>query len=260
MNMQLVTTEKFNGLDCDFYRNMNDDILLTREQIGSALEYIDPMIAIAKIHDRHRDRLDQFSTLTSLEKTEGCRKVKRETILYTRRGIMEICRWSRQPKANIFMDFTWDVIDKIMHNEPVGKQIDTTQIVSMVTQQVILAIQPILTQVTQNQMKQKPKCYNSKWKRKISSKLELLSDYFDERQTTILSNLYIELENSYEIDLDEYQHDYCMISGLDNCPMLDVINNNKDLRGLFDCTIDNLLEKYNLSLEETCKRRMTIFD
>ena len=36
MNLKLVTTEKFNGLDCNFYRNANDDILLTREQIGTA--------------------------------------------------------------------------------------------------------------------------------------------------------------------------------------------------------------------------------
>ncbi len=29
---------------------MNDDILLTREQIGTALEYADPSKAIRKIH------------------------------------------------------------------------------------------------------------------------------------------------------------------------------------------------------------------
>ena len=33
-NLKLITTEKFGELDCSFYRNMNDDILLTREQIG----------------------------------------------------------------------------------------------------------------------------------------------------------------------------------------------------------------------------------
>lgn len=29
-NLKLITTEKFGDLDCTFYRNMNDDILLTR--------------------------------------------------------------------------------------------------------------------------------------------------------------------------------------------------------------------------------------
>lgn len=41
-NLKLVTTENFGNLECNFYRNMNDDILLTREQIGQALEYADP--------------------------------------------------------------------------------------------------------------------------------------------------------------------------------------------------------------------------
>ena len=41
-NLKLITTETFGDLSCNFYRNMNDDILLTREQIGQALEYSDP--------------------------------------------------------------------------------------------------------------------------------------------------------------------------------------------------------------------------
>lgn len=47
-NLKLITTENFGELSCNFYRNMNDDILLTREQIGQALEYSDPMVAIGK--------------------------------------------------------------------------------------------------------------------------------------------------------------------------------------------------------------------
>ena len=43
---------------------MNDDILLTRNQISTALEYSDPSKAITKIHSRHKDRLDKFSVLT----------------------------------------------------------------------------------------------------------------------------------------------------------------------------------------------------
>lgn len=49
-NLKLITTENFGNISCDFYRNMNDDILLTREQIGSALEYRDPINSLAKIH------------------------------------------------------------------------------------------------------------------------------------------------------------------------------------------------------------------
>ena len=34
--------------------------------------------------------------------------------VYSRKGIMEICRHSRQPKADAFMDFAWDVMDDLL--------------------------------------------------------------------------------------------------------------------------------------------------
>ena len=49
-NLKLIKTETFGDLSCNFYRNMNDDILLTREQIEQALEYADPIKAIQKIY------------------------------------------------------------------------------------------------------------------------------------------------------------------------------------------------------------------
>ena len=59
-NLKLIITETFNNLPCNFYRNMNNDILLTREQIGQALEYSNPIDAIYRIHKRHQDRLDKM--------------------------------------------------------------------------------------------------------------------------------------------------------------------------------------------------------
>ena len=65
--LKLITTEKFGDLDCDFYRNLNDDILLTREQVGLALEYSDPSRAIRKIHFKHKDRLEPLCIRKKLE-------------------------------------------------------------------------------------------------------------------------------------------------------------------------------------------------
>ena len=49
-NLKLITTETFGNLSCNFYRNMNDDILLTREQIGIALDYKYINILILMMH------------------------------------------------------------------------------------------------------------------------------------------------------------------------------------------------------------------
>lgn len=79
-NLKLITTETFGDLPCNFYRNMNDDILLTREQIGMALDYKNPDASLSMIHKRHRNRLDVFSVVTKLLSTDG---KEYETTLYT---------------------------------------------------------------------------------------------------------------------------------------------------------------------------------
>lgn len=91
-NLKLITTENFGDLQCNFYRNMNDDILLTREQIGTALEYTDPSKAVQKIHLKHKDRLEPLCLrITDIRYPQnGGVGVNVETVYYTERGIMEL--------------------------------------------------------------------------------------------------------------------------------------------------------------------------
>lgn len=107
--LTLAKQENFGGVKCDFYQGTNE-IWLTRRQIGESLGYRDPEDAIRKIHDRHKDRLDQFSVTDRLSGTDG--KLY-ETYLYTWKGLYEICRWSTKPKANQFIDWAWDVVEAI---------------------------------------------------------------------------------------------------------------------------------------------------
>ena len=85
-------------------------------------------------------------------------------------------------------------------------------------------------------------------------------DYFGKSYKEILSNLYIELEDTYEIDLNECKSDYCLQTGITNCYPLDVIENNKDLRDMFDLLINSILEKCGLCDNQEVNKRKTIFD
>jgi len=113
--MELLTTRNFNNIQLDCYKadNVEDDFLATREQIGQLLGYVNPEIAIGLIHKRNADRLDKFSTLIKMNKVEGSRTVTRDVIVYTFEGLLEICRWSRQKKANDVIDFLWSVAKDI---------------------------------------------------------------------------------------------------------------------------------------------------
>jgi prophage antirepressor-like protein len=115
-DLTLIKSEKFGNIECDFYKNNNDDILITRGQVGKALEYSDPQKAIDKLHSRHIERLSRFSVTTKVTGTDG---KAYNTMLYTAKGVYEICRWSQQPKADKFIDWVWETIDKIRKHEVV---------------------------------------------------------------------------------------------------------------------------------------------
>lgn len=266
-NLKLITTENFGNISCDFYRNMNDDILLTREQIGSALEYSHPDIALGKIHNRHKDRLDQFSVLTKLVSTDG---KEYDTYLYTQKGVMEICRWSTKKKANQFMDWCWDVIEKYRNNQEFANTIDNTalntltQAITALTSTVSTMQQDISSikeQQTQTQKQISKKSF-SRWTSKMFPKYQLLMDYFGIDRKELYHNLFLELQNLYpDTDLAQMQDDYCFENNLDSCFTMDVIEHNKELRILFENMVENLLDRYKLKsdTDEEYTYRKTIF-
>ena len=117
-NLALATSQNFGNVSCDFWKNTEQqEFYMTREQIGIALDYSIPDNAIIKIHERHSERLDKFSTYVTLTQVEGKREVSRDVIAYSSKGMYEICRWSRQPKADAFMDWVWEVIDSLRTGE-----------------------------------------------------------------------------------------------------------------------------------------------
>ena len=114
MNLSIVSKEMFGQNEMTIYENENKDIFMTREQIGRALDYSNPTIAISKIHKRHKQRLDEFSVVTSLVSTDG---KTYETTIYNEKGIYEIIRRSAQPKADEFYDWVYDLLSKLRKRE-----------------------------------------------------------------------------------------------------------------------------------------------
>ncbi|WP_434644338.1 BRO family protein (plasmid) [Thermoanaerobacterium thermosaccharolyticum] len=172
-NLFLVKKDTFCNIECDFWCNKDGEIYLTRKQIGLALEYTDPQKAIDNIHAKHKERLDKFSVTLRMRGTDG--KLY-NTILYTAKGVYEICRWSRQPKADAFMDWVWDVIDSLRKGE--------TKIIPNKTKNNF-------TQNAENQNYQDDKHW------KFDFTVKLLKDFGDslspEAKTTFLANITEEL-------------------------------------------------------------------
>lgn len=117
--MTVIASKPFGALNVDVYEDSKHQYYMTREQIGTALEYSDPRIAIYKIHQRNADRLDPLSSVTKLVTQVGNHTEERELFCYNLRGVMEICRFSRQPKADAFMDFCWGIMESLMRGDTV---------------------------------------------------------------------------------------------------------------------------------------------
>lgn len=118
-SMTVITSKSFGTLKVDVYQNDKHQYYMTREQIGRALECKEPRKYIAKIHERNADRLDPLSSVVNLTTEVGNYTQERQTYMYSLRGVMEICRLSRQPKADAFMDFCWDIMESLMRGDSV---------------------------------------------------------------------------------------------------------------------------------------------
>lgn len=114
-SMAVIISKPFGALNMDVYEDSKHQYYMTREQIGTALEYDDPRKRIAVIHSRNKDRLDKFSRGFQIETPSGSQTM----VCYNLKGVMEICRFSRQPKADAFMDFCWDIMESLMRGDSV---------------------------------------------------------------------------------------------------------------------------------------------
>jgi prophage antirepressor-like protein len=108
---ELALTDTINHVPCEFYRGRGFNGAITRERLGEALGYKNPRIAISKIHREHKERLDARSTVSRSDTVDG--KI-REVVVYSLKGALEVCRWSRQPAADAVMDALYDVLEKLL--------------------------------------------------------------------------------------------------------------------------------------------------
>lgn len=268
-NLTLITTEKFGDIDCEFYKNTKNEMFLTREQVGVALGYANPQKAIEKLHANHRKRLDGLCLRLTKYSTpsNGGSGLPIETIYYSQVGVMEICRWSQKPKADAFMDWVWSIIEKYRKGEliqPVNLQplIDS---ITLLTNAVSGIQQDIFSLKEAQNNKRLPDKKYSRWKAKAFEKLRLLHSFVNSNTSEDLSLSDIshivinEVQDTYDIDINEYRDLYKCEFDLDENPYpLDVVGHYKDIRDMFNLTLDNIMER--LHIDQSSKTTENIFD
>lgn len=118
--LKLVKQGDFLGTKCDFYEDEQNNIYMTREQIGKALEY-QSKTALVNLHTKYKDDLSNMSVEISMfnkvvtddDHLSNRRNLQSDTLLYNEDGIYEITFLSRQPKANEFRAWVRERIKEI---------------------------------------------------------------------------------------------------------------------------------------------------
>ena len=123
--LRLVKEGSFLGTTCDFYQDNQNNIYMTREQIGEALEYENER-QLEKIHFENQVALNDLSVeISRFERVhrngvgllnqadKPLSNIKPNTLLYNEDGIYEITFLSRQPKANEFRQWVRNTLKMI---------------------------------------------------------------------------------------------------------------------------------------------------
>lgn len=106
--------------------------------------------------------------------------------------------------------------------------------------------------------------YPSVWYKKMAPKYKMLMKYFDCTRKELYSSIYKELEDTYDMDINQIHEDYCYENRLskDQCYPMDAIEHNTRLREALTLLIDTSLVKYGLQTENQVRnfKRETLFD
>ena len=103
-----IILKDFNGNEIDFIEN-EDDIWITAGALGIGLEYKNPRKDIMQLYYRHKDELEEYSSILNLSTEAG----KRETTVFSEMGAYLLIMFSNQSIAKRFRKWVVKVVKEI---------------------------------------------------------------------------------------------------------------------------------------------------
>ena len=168
-----------------------------------------------------------------------------------------------------YQDKCADVLASVFIDNQTTSTLDTKLLAETISTVITTALQPINERLYQLEYSQRNRYllenkYPSAWYRKITPKYKMLMEYFGCTRSELYSSIYKELEDTYDVDINQIHEDYCYENHLlkNECYAMNAIEHNKQLRDALTLLIDDSLIKYGLQTEEQLKnsKRKTLFD
>lgn len=172
-------------------------------------------------------------------------------------------------RLELYQDKCADVLASVFIDKKTTNDINAELLAESISNAITVALQPIterLDKIEQAQTNRylSSRRYPSAWYKRIAPKYKMLMDYFDCTRNELYSSIYKELEDTYDVDINQIHEDYCYENNLlkDECYPMDAIEHHTQLRDALTLLIDSSLIKYGLQTEEQIKnfKRETLFD
>ena len=172
-------------------------------------------------------------------------------------------------KLELYQDKCADVLASVFIDNQNMNILDMNLLSTTISMAITTALQPINDRLSQLEYSQKNRYilenpYPSAWCRKIAPKYKMLTEYFGCTRSDLYCSIYKELEDTYDIDINQIHEDYCYENHLlkTECYPMDAIEHDKQLRDAVTLLIDSNLIKYGLQTEDQIKnfKRKTLFD
>lgn len=172
-------------------------------------------------------------------------------------------------KLELYQDKCADVLASVFIDNQNMNTLDMSLLSTTISMAITTALQPINDRLSQLEYSQKNRYilenpYPSAWYRKIAPKYKMLTEYFGCTRGDLYCSIYKELEDTYDIDINQIHEDYCYENHLlkTECYPMDAIEHDKQLRDAVTLLIDSNLIKYGLQTEDQIKnfKRKTLFD
>lgn len=113
-DLVLYKSENFQDIECDLYRNEDNEIFMTSEQLGMVLGYSNPQKAISNLVVRNEYLTSsEFSGFLKMRTPSGTQ----ETRIFTEDGIYEITMLAKTEKAKEFRSWVRQILKGLRKGE-----------------------------------------------------------------------------------------------------------------------------------------------
>ena len=121
-DLVLFKSENFQGIECDFWSNENNEVFMTSEQLGMVLGFSDPSKGVSNLINRKLKsgenpneylKTKEFSTTLAMRTPSGIQ----ETRIFNEDGIYEVAFLAKTEKAKEFRSWVRQILKGLRKGE-----------------------------------------------------------------------------------------------------------------------------------------------